>query len=126
MWEIFIGLSLFIGMGAMTYAIFRLIRQERAQRVAQEIADDNSPVETITARMVTKQTQTSGYMMPNIPSSAITSYCCTFEFSNGARREFMVAVDQFDLLVEGDEGQVTFQGSRYKGFQREGAPALNL
>lgn len=119
---IFGVLILLLGMGTIAYAVFRIIRK----RIAQKIADDNSQVEISTARMVTKQAQISGYMFPNIPSSAITSYCCTFEFPNGAQREFLVAPDEFDLLVEGDEGQVTFQGSRYKGFQREGAPALNL
>ncbi|MPN30867.1 hypothetical protein SDC9_178338 [bioreactor metagenome] len=33
--------------------------------------------------------------------------------------EFRINSDEFGMLVEGDTGKLTFQGTRYKGFERE-------
>lgn len=47
-----------------------------------------------------------------------TSYFITFEFEDGERREFMVPSQLYGLTVAGDTGTLTWQGTRFHGFQR--------
>ncbi|MBB5172595.1 DUF2500 domain-containing protein [Texcoconibacillus texcoconensis] len=49
-----------------------------------------------------------------------TKYFVTFEFENGDRHEFKVKGNEYGMLTEGDVGHITFQGTRYKGFERVG------
>ncbi|MCD7839604.1 MAG: DUF2500 domain-containing protein [Erysipelotrichaceae bacterium] len=48
--------------------------------------------------------------------SSTTYYYVTFELSSGDRMEFSVKGREYGMLVEGDKGQLTFQGTRYLGF----------
>ena len=48
-----------------------------------------------------------------------TQYYVAFEVENGDRVELAVMGHEFGLLVEGDTGNLTFQGTRYLGFDRE-------
>lgn len=45
-------------------------------------------------------------------------YYVTFEVESGDRMEFSVYGKEYGMLAEGDEGKLTFQGSRYLGFER--------
>ena len=47
-----------------------------------------------------------------------TSYYITFEVESGDRMEFHVSGSEFGMLFEGDAGKLTFQGTRYLGFER--------
>lgn len=51
--------------------------------------------------------------------SSSTSYYVTFEVQSGDRMELKVPRSEFGLLVEGDEGVLSFQGTRYLGFERK-------
>ncbi|MFR0779842.1 MAG: DUF2500 domain-containing protein [Zhenhengia sp.] len=51
-------------------------------------------------------------------SSSSTKYYVTFEFESGDRLELHVASNEYGYLVEGDMGKLTFQGTRYKNFER--------
>jgi hypothetical protein len=51
-------------------------------------------------------------------TSTSTSYYATFEFESGDRLEMRIPHGEFGYLVEGDIGRLTFQGTRYKGFER--------
>ncbi|WP_211745740.1 DUF2500 domain-containing protein [Paenibacillus sp. Marseille-Q4541] len=77
----------------------------------------NNAAERLTeqARILTKRTNVSG---GSGDSSAFTTYYITFEFEDGHRSEFQVKADEYGLLVEGDEGRLTYQGTRYLGFER--------
>ena len=48
-----------------------------------------------------------------------TYYYVTFEVDSGDRMELGVEDAEYGLLVEGDRGQLTFQGTRFLGFERE-------
>ncbi len=74
-------------------------------------SNDNSPIETKTAKVVTKRTNIRGDV-------ARTHYYVTFEDSFGSRIEFKVNGEQSGLLVEGDEGTLTHQGTRFISFER--------
>ncbi|WP_082926727.1 DUF2500 domain-containing protein [Paenibacillus tuaregi] len=54
-------------------------------------------------------------------SSTNTSYFITFEFEDHTRKELQVKSSDYGILVVGDTGELTFQGSRFKGFTRVGA-----
>jgi hypothetical protein len=51
-------------------------------------------------------------------SSTSTSYYVTFEVESGDRMELHVEGHEYGLLVEGDKGDLSFQGTRYLGFVR--------
>lgn len=48
-----------------------------------------------------------------------TSYFVTFEVESGDRMEFCVDGSQYGMMVEGDNGKLTFQGTRFLGFVRQ-------
>ena len=52
-------------------------------------------------------------------SSARTRYFATFELEKGTRLELEVNDYEYGMLAEGDQGKLTFQGTRYLGFERE-------
>ena len=47
-----------------------------------------------------------------------TIYYVTFQVESGDRMEFSVSGTEYGMLVEGDEGRLTFQGTRYLSFLR--------
>ncbi|MEA4911821.1 MAG: DUF2500 domain-containing protein [Oscillospiraceae bacterium] len=84
--------------------------------------NNDSPVETVRARVVTKRGDTTHHtqMNGNMPiSSSSTRYYATFEFDGGERREFHLRGRDYGLLAEGDAGALSFRGTRYLGFERD-------
>lgn len=81
------------------------------------------PVLTVWSKVVTKRTNVSSHTHNGNDNmhhtSHSTTYYVTFEVESGDRMEFNIRSDEFGMLVEGDTGKLTFQGSRYKGFERE-------
>lgn len=82
-----------------------------------------SPVLTVEATVVTKRTNVSSYHhitgtdnMRHVSSS--TTYFVTFEVASGDRLEFKVSGNEYGMLAENDFGRLTFQGTRYLGFER--------
>lgn len=67
------------------------------------------------ARLVTRRTNVSGGVGD---TGASTSYYATFEFPSGERREFRVRGRAYGLMVEGDEGTLTFRGDICQRFDR--------
>ena len=51
-------------------------------------------------------------------SSDLTSYYVTFQVESGDRMEFSVSGAEYGMLIEGDRGRLSFQGTRYLGFER--------
>ena len=51
-------------------------------------------------------------------TSSSTSYYATFQVESGDRIELHIPGNEYGLLVEGDKGKLTFQGTRYLGFER--------
>ncbi|WP_455718803.1 DUF2500 domain-containing protein [Anaerosporobacter sp.] len=87
--------------------------------------NNNSPVLTVEAKIVAKRmkvrSSSSSLNDDNtmFTNSSSTDYYITFEFESGDRLEFEVPGDEYGILVEGDLGKLTFQGTRYKGFTRK-------
>ena len=88
-------------------------------------SNNASPVQTVRVIVLGKRTNVShnvsaGDPVNNMPSSHFTdtTYYVCFEFEDGGRREFHVPGREFGLIAEGDRGMLTYQGTRYKGFER--------
>lgn len=47
-----------------------------------------------------------------------TTYYVVFQVDSGDRMEFVIPREAYGFLVEGDRGKLTFQGTRYLGFER--------
>ena len=77
-----------------------------------------SPRLTVSAQVVTKRTQVSHHHHQDSMSHTSTAYYATFQVESGDRMELHVSGSEYGMLVEGDAGDLTFQGTRYLGFER--------
>ena len=83
--------------------------------------NNNSPRLTVHAKVVAKRNHTGVHHHNHNGHSHRTtssSYYVTFEVDSGDRMELHLQGYEYGLLVEGDRGRLTFQGSRYLGFER--------
>lgn len=81
--------------------------------------DEKSPRLTVDAKVAAKRTARQRRMSNEHGSGRdYTNYYATFQFESGDRLELELKSYEFGLLVEGDKGKLTFQGSRYLGFER--------
>lgn len=84
--------------------------------IAQWQDNNARPAFTVSARVVAKRLQVSG---GGNDTSASTWYYVTFEtVADGLRQEFSVRSNDYSGLAEGDTGELTHQGTRFKGFAR--------
>ena len=83
--------------------------------VGQWRRNNVSPVVTTIARVVTKRGQVHG---GTGESRAQTAYFATFETPTGERFELALPARESGLIADGDTGQLTYQGTRFKGFAR--------
>ena len=100
--------------GMILFTIFSGIRQWNR--------NNHSPRLTVPATVVSKRANTSHHHHHGTDhmhhSSTSTSYYVTFQVESGDRMELHLAGHEYGLLVEGDRGMLTFQGTRYLGFER--------
>ena len=84
--------------------------------------NNHSPRLSVPAVIVAKRTNVSrhGHHGANghHHHTTSTTYYVTFQVESGDRMELHVAGYEYGLLVEGDKGKLTFQGTRYLGFER--------
>ena len=82
--------------------------------------NNQSPRLTVPAVVVAKRGHTTHHHdAGNLSHShSSTTYYVTFQFESGDRLELHVPHNQFGYLVEGDRGELTFQGTRFLGFER--------
>lgn len=84
--------------------------------------NNNSPRLTVPATVVAKRENVSRHHHGGANNMHhhhyVTTYYVTFEFESGDRAEFNVDGDEYGLLIEEDKGNLTFQGTRYLGFER--------
>lgn len=85
-------------------------------------SNNKQPILNVDAKIVSKRSNTSRNSHNNNGhhhSSSSTSYYVTFEVQSGDRMEFKVSGKEYGMLIEGDKGNLIFQGTRYHGFDRE-------
>ena len=78
-----------------------------------------SPRLTVPATVVAKRTNVSRHHTDNTMSHTFTTYYATFQVESGDRMELEVDGSDYGMLVEGDTGKLSFQGTRYLGFERK-------
>lgn len=104
--------------------VLGLIIYRMVQGAQQWKRNNDYPVLTVDAKVVTKRMDVSHYQHENMTSNTMdaaystTYYYVTFEVQSGDRMEFQVQNEEYGMLAEGDLGKLTFQGSRYLGFSR--------
>lgn len=85
--------------------------------------NNHSPRLTVPATVVAKRTNVSHHRHHNHGTGMhhtthSTTYYVTFQVQSGDRMELHMTGQEFGLLVEGDSGMLSFQGTRYLGFER--------
>ena len=109
---IFVPLMSIAIFGLVFYTIFKGLKQERK--------NDHAPRLTVEACVVNKRTQVGHHHgSNNHMSHSYTRYYVTFEVASGDRMELMVPGSESGLMVEGDFGDLTFQGTRFLAFDRK-------
>ena len=94
--------------------------------ISQWNKNNHSPRLTVPATIVAKRTNVSHHHHHNYGGTGMhhtthsTTYYVTFQVESGDRMELHVAGHEFGMLIEGDCGMLTFQGTRYLGFERNG------
>ncbi len=85
------------------------------------------PVLAVSSRILAKRTNLTHHHGNSTDSMnhshTSTTYYATFEVESGDRLELQLPASEFGLLIEGDYGKLTFQGTRYLGFVRDQQPA---
>lgn len=83
--------------------------------------NNNSPQLTVLAKVVAKRAAVRG----GGETRAYSDYFVTFEVESGDRMELEVKDIDYGMLVEGDKGELSFQGTRYLSFARTGVMSMN-
>lgn len=91
--------------------------------ISQWNKNNNSPRLTVMATVVAKRTQVSHHHHAGGAdhvghTTSSTRYYATFQVESGDRMELCVSGYEYGMLVEGDQGKLSFQGTRYLGFER--------
>ena len=98
--------------GTILYTLIRNIKQERK--------NDQSPRLTVEAKVVAKRTNHTRHSGGrHHMTHTTTTYFVTFEVESGDRMELQLQGSAYGLVVEGDRGKLTFQGTRFLSFERE-------
>lgn len=93
-------------------------------RAKRNHKNNNSPVLTVGAKIVAKRSDMRNYNHKNSSNdfnnmSSYTDYYATFEVQSGDRMEFKIDGSEYGMIIEGDVGDLTFQGTRYIKFERK-------
>ena len=106
----------------MFLLVFGIILFTLITGIRQWNRNNHSPRLTVPATVVSKRTNVShhhhNHGADHMGHHTSTSYYVTFQVASGDRMELHMAGHEYGLLVEGDRGNLTFQGTRYLGFQR--------
>ena len=108
----------------MFILVFGIIILNVFRGISQWNKNNHSPRLTVPATVVAKRTNVSHHShnhgnggMHHTTHS--TTYYVTFQVESGDRMELCVAGHEFGILIAGDRGLLTFQGTRYLGFVRQ-------
>ena len=88
--------------------------------VGQWNKNNHSPKLTVPVTVVAKRTNVSRHTHAgeHHHTSTSTSYYVTFQVESGDRMELKMSGSSYGLIVEGDKGMLTFQGTRFLKFDR--------
>lgn len=118
------GLNLF---GIMSTLVFVLVIGMflvfAVKGIAQWNQNNDSPRLTVPATIVAKRANVTrhhhGGAGGHHHHHTSTSYYVTFQFGGGDRMELLVSGSEYGMLMEGDQGDLSFRGTRYLRFERK-------
>jgi len=121
----------FYAFGVMFFIVFGLVIGIFIVVIVKSIStwnkNNNSPRLTVAAEVVSKRTDVSHHSHANAgditgahgySNTCSTWYYVTFQVESGDRIEFSVTGSEYGMLIEGDTGKLSFQGTRYLSFER--------
>lgn len=92
------------------------------RNISQWNKNNHSPRLTVNANIVAKRADVSHHYHDNGngagSTTSSTTYYVTFQVESGDRMELSVGGREYGMLSEGDYGKLSFQGTRYLGFER--------
>ena len=102
------------------FVVLAIIIVNAVKGVGQWNKNNHSPRLTIPVTVVAKRTNVSHHHHAgeHHHHHTSTTYYVTFEVESGDRMEFHVSGQEYGMLIEGDTGNLTFQGTRYLDFER--------
>ena len=117
------GFDLFGIMFSLCWIMFAVIFIVMLVRIiGQWNKNNHSPRLTVDATVVAKRADVSRHHHNGVNDHHhyhnSTSYYVTFQVESGDRMELHMAGHEYGLLIEGDKGKLTFQGTRFLNFQR--------
>ena len=102
----------------MFVLVFGIIIVTMVRGIGEWNKNNQSPKLTVPATVVAKRSDVHRGIETMHTS---TYYYPTFQVESGDRMELAVSGAEYGMLAEGDRGMLTFQGTRYLNFRREGA-----
>lgn len=102
---IIFGIIFILVTGTFIFIIFK--------NISQWSHNNKQPRLNVIAKVVTKRAESR-----RSDDSSTTWYYATFEMESGDRMEVALSGKEYGMLAEGDVGNLTFQGTRYLGFER--------
>lgn len=99
-------------------AILGMILVTFVRELSQRNRNNHSPRLTVEAAVVAKRQSFSSHRSGDELHTASTRYFATFQVESGDRMELQMSGQDYGMLVEGDRGRLTFQGTLYLDFQR--------
>ena len=103
----------------MFVLILGVIIATLVRNVGQWHKNNKSPRLTVQATVVSKRMEVSHHHNSDTHmTNSSTWYYATFQVESGDRMELTVSGSDYGYLVEGDHGKLTFQGTRFLGFER--------
>lgn len=117
------GFHAFEGMFTLVFVlVIGLFIYAVVQAIARKQKNDASPRLTVLARVVSRRQEVTHHarnMNDGVyHTSSTTRYFVTFQVESGDRLELQLDGSDFGMLAEGDEGRLSFQGTRFLDFQR--------
>lgn len=115
------GFGGFDAFGAMFTIVFLLmvilIGMQLVKGIGEWNKNNQSPKLTVPATVVAKRDYVTQHRHEN-HTGRTTSYYVTFQVESGDRMELRLSGTEYGQLAEGDTGRLSFQGTRYLGFER--------
>lgn len=117
------GFHAFEGMFTLVFVlVIGLFIYAVVQAIARKQKNDASPRLTVLARVVSRRQEVTHHarnMNDGVyHTSSTTRYFVTFQVESGDRMELQLDGSDFGMIAEGDEGRLSFQGTRFLDFQR--------
>lgn len=91
--------------------------------ITNTVRNARSPIITVEAKVIGKRMDVSTHANSSNDngisnSTSSTTYYVTFETEHGERLELSLSGRVYGILIEGDYGKLTYQGTWFKDFQR--------